>query len=266
VTLFTTADWREISPAPTRTLLRRVPLLRDRLLLAPILPRGTMRLDRHPAFVRYLLSLPRTEIGLHGLHHVHRGERIYQEFQTEDEATCGRAVDEMLAIFAAAGLPPPLGMQPPGWSAPPGLLAAMASRGLRYVASARDVRTPVTRDARAAMSGLEGVSLTRPELVAGGRLVHFTTNFQATSPVERALEVLRCGGLLSVKAHIVKNAMGFVMLDGVDALYCNYLDLLFREIDRVFGDALWWTSMGEIAARMAEARPREAVGANDAAM
>src|SRR5215212_3381114 len=65
VTLFTTPDWREISPVPTRRIVSRIPGLRDRLYLTKLHPRGTMRLGRHPEFVRYLKSLPRTEIGLH---------------------------------------------------------------------------------------------------------------------------------------------------------------------------------------------------------
>src|SRR5689334_19177609 len=42
VTLFTTADWREISPVPTRKLLSRIPLLRDRVYLTELLPEGAM--------------------------------------------------------------------------------------------------------------------------------------------------------------------------------------------------------------------------------
>jgi hypothetical protein len=249
-TLFVTPDWRELSAVPTRRILRTIPLLRERIFLARVLPRGTMRLDRHPAFVAYLRSLPRTEIGLHGLHHVHRGERIFQEFQEEGPDECETILRKAISIFEAAGLPHVLGMTPPGWDASPGLLTAMSRLGFTFVASARDLRTPIAPGATAQMSGLRGVSLTRPALVADGALVHFTTNFQATTPIERAFEVVRCGGLLAVKAHIVKSAFGLVMLDGLDDLYANYLDLLFRELHRAFGASLWWTTMGEIAARL----------------
>src|SRR5262245_37483431 len=51
VTLFATADWREISPTPTRKLLKRIPFVRDRVMLARIHPEGKMRLDRHESFV-----------------------------------------------------------------------------------------------------------------------------------------------------------------------------------------------------------------------
>src|SRR3989442_6339508 len=44
ITLFVTADWREISPAPTRKVLAKVPWLRDRLMLARTRPAGTMRI------------------------------------------------------------------------------------------------------------------------------------------------------------------------------------------------------------------------------
>src|SRR5206468_3686930 len=68
-TLFTTADWREISPVPTRKLLAQIPYLRDYFYLAKILRAGAMRLSRHTEFVQYLKQLPRVEIALHGLNH-----------------------------------------------------------------------------------------------------------------------------------------------------------------------------------------------------
>jgi len=251
VTLFATADWRELSPLPTRRFLAAIPVLRNRMFLARTLPAGTMRLDRHPGFIGYLKRLPRTEIGLHGLYHVHKGRRIPVEFQNQSAAECGRMLQEAVAIFRAAGLEPPLGMTPPGWDVPPGLAAGMIDVGLTYVASARDIVSPVSADARTNMSGLKGLSLIHPALIEGGRLVHIPTNFQATSPVDRAVQVVERGGLLSIKAHIVKSAYGYVAFDGLDLLYRNYLDLLFTELRQRYDDALWWATMGEIAARVA---------------
>lgn len=250
VTLFTTADWREISPVPTRTLLARVPVLREHAYLAEVLPKGAMRLDRHPDFVRYLKGLPRTEVGLHGLHHIHRGPTVLIEFQNESADECERILRRAQAIFRDATLSPPSGMTPPGWNAPPGLLEAMARVGMKYIASARDIRTPISRDARTAMSGLNGLSLIFPESVCDGRLVHISSNFQATSAIDRALEIVNAGGLLSIKAHIIKNALGHVALDGMDALYRNYLDTLCSILEDRFGDRLWWTTTGEVAARL----------------
>jgi len=249
VTLFTAADWREISPMPTRKLLAGIPFVRDRVLLAPVLSAGTMRLDRHPQFVSFLNSMPRTEIGLHGLHHVHAGPRIYQEFQDETFEQCEDKLSRALSIFCDAGLPVPLGMTPPGWQASPALLSAMRSVGLRFVGSARDIKTPVDRSAVASMSGLSNVSLIFPERLPCG-LVHFTTNFQATSHWERAKHIVDAGGLLAVKAHIAKDYLGYVMIDGVDSLYSNFLDLLFSRLEHEYGDALWWPSMGQIAQRI----------------
>ena len=249
VTLFTTADWREISPFLTRRLLALVPVLRRRLYLTRVLPAGTMRLDRHPGFVSYLRSLPRTEVGFHGLHHIHPGERVLVEFQDESAAECAASLREAAGIFAAAGLPPAQGMTPPGWNAPPGLIAAMGELGLRYVASARDIRTPVSVGATASMSGLHGVLLFAPQPIGGNGLVHIPANFQATSPKERALEIVDAGGLVSVKGHIVKAALGHVALDGIDGVYCNYLDVLFSILEERYGDSLWWASMAEIAGR-----------------
>lgn len=249
VTLFTTADWREISPVPTRKLLARIPILRDRFYLADVLPKGAMRLDRHLEFVRYLKSLPRTEVGLHGLHHIHPGPTVLIEFQNETADECAATLARALRIFRDAELPAPSGMTPPGWNAPPGLLEAMARVGMTYIASARDIVTPISENARTAMSGLRGLSLIFPESICSGRLVHISSNFQATSELDRAFEILEAGGLLSVKAHIIKNALGHVALDGLDALYRNYLHTLFSILEDRFGDRLWWTSMGAVASR-----------------
>jgi Uncharacterized protein conserved in bacteria (DUF2334) len=261
VTLFTTPDWREISPRPTRKLLARVPVLRDRMFLADVLPKGTMRLDRHPAFVSYLKGLPRTEVGLHGLHHIHRGPAVLIEFQNENASECEAILSRALSIFEDAGLPKPTGMTPPGWHAPRALLEAMARLGFCYISSARDIRTPVAPEAVTAMSGLQGVSLVQPEMVAGGRLVHIPSNFQATSEIDRAMAIVAAGGLLSVKAHIIKTAMGYVQLDGMDVLYRNYLDTLFATLEDRFGDHLWWTTMGEVASRVFSAAPPSSEGA-----
>ena len=253
VTLFVTADWREIYPMPTRRWLARVPYVRDRVYLTDVHPVGKMRLDRHRAFVEYLNGLPRTEIGLHGLHHIHHGPKVLVEFQEQSKTECERILREALDIFTRAGVRFVRGMTPPGWNAPAGLLDAMAALGFAFVASARDIRTPVARGARAEMSGLRGVALYEPDLVAGG-LVHLPSNFQATSPKERALEIIEAGGLLSIKGHIIKKCGDYVALDGIDELYCNYLDSLFTLLEQRYGDRLWWTTMGRL--RNASARPR----------
>jgi hypothetical protein len=247
VTLFVTPDWRETAGRPTMRLLASLPWLRDHVFLAPVLPAGSMRLDRHPGFVAYLRSLPRTEVALHGYQHVHRGRSIPVEFQEQSERECLAMLRAGRDIFTAAGLPPPAGLAPPGWNAPPALVAAAPKAGLSYLASARDVMTPVAPDAVTAMTGLRGVPLARPCVLAGGRLVHIPTNFQATSEPERAFQVLDSGGLLSIKAHIIKHSEGHVSLDGLDHAYRHYLHLLFRRIEERYGDRVWWATLAELA-------------------
>src|ERR1700716_4357118 len=44
VTLFVTADWREISPFPTRSVLAKIHGLRYHVYLTRVRPRGPMRL------------------------------------------------------------------------------------------------------------------------------------------------------------------------------------------------------------------------------
>lgn len=248
-TLFTTADWREISPVPTRKLLARIPYLRDHFYLAKVLRPGTMRLSRHTEFVHYLKQLPGAEIALHGLHHAGRGLNIPVEFRQQSLAGCRRSLREAIAIFAEAGLEYVQGMSPPGWDLSEALATAMIEAGLRFVASARDLHTPVSRTAKTNMSGLKGVSLIYPELICDGQLLHLTSNFQATSALDRAIEIIEHQGLLAIKAHIVKHALGHTALDGLDELYRNYLDLIFTRLESMYGDSLWWTSMGEISRR-----------------
>src|ERR1700730_1639556 len=87
MTLFVTPDWRRVSPTP-HLFWRRVPWLRDQLYLANVLPEGKMDVRRHPDFVSFLNAMPRTEVALHGLHHVHPGESVSVEFQLQDRETC----------------------------------------------------------------------------------------------------------------------------------------------------------------------------------
>ena len=82
-------------------------------------------------------------------------------------------------------------------------------------------------------------------------MVHLTCNFQATSSVERALQILRLGGLLPARqGTYLQDRGGHQMLDGLDDLYCNYLDLLFTHLHQQFGSRLWWAHLSEVAARL----------------
>jgi hypothetical protein len=148
-------------------------------------------------------------------------------------------------------------MCPPAWAYNDDLGAAMVAHGLQFVAPTRDIRTPISSNALTAMSGVQGVSLIYPEWLLEGQLLHFASNFQATSPIERAFEIIENGGLVAIKAHIIKNTCGHIMLDGMDELYRNYLDMVFAELERRYGNRLWWTSMGEIAAAVHERQTSE---------
>jgi hypothetical protein len=250
VTLFTTADWREISPMPTRKILASFPYVRDSFYLAKRWPKGKMQLDHHPEFVSYLKQLPRTEIALHGLHHCHRGLKIPVEFQEESRSEIREILQQMISIFNKAGIDFVPGICPPGWNATPALLDAMTDTGLSFVASARDIFTPISKEAVTNMSGMKGVSLIFPQFIQNDKLLHISTNFQSTSPIDRAIEIIENGGLLAIKAHIVKSALGHISLDGLDETYRNYLDQLFAVLEDRYGDSLLWTSMGDLTARI----------------
>lgn len=249
LTLCVTPDWRLKSLVPDTLVLRRIPWLKTRVHWTRRHPAGHFRLDRHPQLVRYLNTLERSEVVLHGLTHSHPGPHFAVEFQDQSVRQCIRTVERGMEIFGAAGVRFVRGYVPPAWNAPAALIAALGRLGFEFLCSARDLQTDVTREAVTAMSGLTGVSLLYPQLVGDHRLVHLSCNFQATSPLDRALAILHLGGVLHIKAHIFKSGGGHVMLDGLDDTYCGYLDRVFAEINKHFGDRIWWPHLSEVAGR-----------------
>jgi hypothetical protein len=254
LTLFVTPDWRQISPVEHR-LWRHIPWLRDRIYVADVFPKGTMDIRRHPDFVAFLNAMPRTEIALHGLHHISEGSPVFVEFRNRERAACADILSEAVRIFDQSGLRYERGLQPPGWECSGELQQACRDVGITWVSSARDIRTPVSKNAKTAMSGLHGVSMLFPERIAPN-LLHISTNFQATSAPERAFEILDAGGILSIKAHISKQVPGHTHLDGVDDLYMNYLDRLFDDIEQRYGETIDWTTLGQLATSLSASSPR----------
>ena len=249
-TLCVTPDWRLDSLVPNSGFWKRLPWINRHLQWTRLQPEGRFRIDRHPSMVSFLNGLERCEVVPHGLHHSHTGPRLATEFQDESEDHCAGVVAQGLAIFRAAKLRFVHGYVPPAWNAPPGLINALGRLGFEFLSSARDLQTPISPEAVTAMSGLRGVSLIYPQLVGDRGLVHLSCNFQATSPFERAVEILHWGGLLHIKAHIFKSDGRHVMADGLDDLYSNYLDLLFSELERRCGKQLWWAHLSEVAQRV----------------
>ncbi|WP_395064880.1 DUF2334 domain-containing protein [Flavobacterium sp.] len=247
VTLFTTADWRETHAFPTRKILSKIPKLRDKFYLSKRLKKGTMSLENHPVFVDFLNQMKQTEIAYHGLYHVHKGLKIPVEFQNQTPTEFDTIITEMLRIFEASKIKNVKGICPPGWNAPKALLDTLVKHNFDYVASSRDVLTPISRDAQCNMSGLKNVPLLYPTFLNNNKIVHIPSNFQVNSSIDRAIEIIENEGLISIKAHIIKQVGSYVALDGVDDLYMNYLDVLLYSLEQKYGDALWFTSMGEIA-------------------
>ena len=247
VTLFTTANWREISPVPTKNILASIPVLRDQFYLAKRYKKDKMNLECHPDFVKFLNEMEQTEIAFHGLYHVHKGLKVPVEFQDQSQKEFRKIIKEMIRIFDQSHLHHVKGICPPGWNAPNRLLKQLIEHEFDFVASARDIFTDIEKDAVNKMSGIKGVSLIRPERIENNKILHLPTNFQANSKIERAKNIIDNAGLLSIKAHMVKSVFGYVAIDGVDDLYINYLDVLFTNLENEYGEDLWWTSMGEIS-------------------
>jgi hypothetical protein len=258
-TLFVTPDWRPARLVPNR-LAAKLPLASRWLYHVDLHPEGRFRVDRVPAFVAYLNDVSRFEVAPHGLHHAHRGPSLATEFQNQSRRGCLRMLREGCEIFARAGLDFVAGFSPPAWNLPSALVVALDDAGFEFVSSARDIRTPISSDATCSMSGLAGAPLIRPQFIGERRLVHIPINFQATSTLARADDVIGCNGLLSIKAHAFKHAGGHTAADGLDEEYCDYLERLFSRLEKRYGDSLWWTSMSDVASRM-----RSQAGAHAAA-
>lgn len=247
VTLFTVPDWREKNPFPSRWWLSRIPVLNKHCYLSPTWSESTLSLERHPEFCNYLRSLPRVEIAIHGLHHVSKGQPIFQEFHNLGVNECLRRLKRAEAIFELAGLPYVKGFAPPGWDVSPELLQALNTQKYEYLASARDLETEITPDAVSNGSGIHGLPLLYPARFPNTDIIHVPTNWSITSTYERADRILELGGVLSIKGHAVKQGFGFTSVDGFDEAYLDYLDKLFTYIEIKWGEALWWTTMGDLA-------------------
>lgn len=250
VTLFTTADWREISPFPTRKLLAKIPVVRDLFYLAPILPKGTFQIDKFKDFIDFYSNHKQVEIALHGLHHCHKGLKIPVEFQNQSFVECDFILKKMIQIFENSKILYAKGFTPPAWNASENLIQALINNKIDFLASARDIITPISKDAKNKMSGYQNINILYPEYINENKMIHLPSNFQATNDFNRAFEIIEINGMVSIKAHIIKNAFGHIALDGVDATYMKYLDKLLLEIELRYGDAIWWTSMGEISNRI----------------
>lgn len=248
-TLFTTPDWRSLDPYPGAMLRARVPFLRDRIYTVPIDRRPTYRIDLHPEFCAMLRAWPGIEIAYHGLHHVRTGLRPIVEFRGRSRASSRRVLRRATGLFGDAGLSAARGICPPGWEAPPALIDALRDEAFEFLCSARDLDTPVAGDALTAGSGLRGMPLIHPAILPGG-LVHISTNFQATSSIERALEIVSAGGVLAIKCHAPGGSGAHRMLDELNARYCDYLDQVLSAATAALGDALWWATAGEVARQM----------------
>lgn len=246
LTFFTTADWRSVAPFPDGRFLTRIPIVRDRVWSVPVLARGTYRVDRHEKFCETLRSWSGVEVAAHGLNHVRRGLKPITEFEGRSERACRALLRASMDILERARLPLVRGLCPPGWSAPPSLVRAMAKSNMRFLASSRDLKTPVTPEATTNGSGIQGVSLIYPDRL-GDSLLHFATNFQANCTLDRANAIIDHGGLLAIKAHLLAGVGTYKALDGLTPEYCAFLDGILSAIEDRYGDSLWWTSMGEIA-------------------
>ncbi len=247
VTFFTTPDWRSLSPRPSPGFAARLPVVGRLVHHVPVLPAGTYRLARHPEFCGRLRAWPRGEVAVHGLHHVKRGPDPLLELDGLGEARSRAVLAAALALFEEAGFPRPRGAAPPGWSAPDPLLRAMDALGLTFFTSARDLETPPAEGALASGSGRRDLPLFAPSLVPGTRLVHVPTNFQATSTRQRAVAVVRAGGLLGIKAHLLEGLGSYRALDGLSPAYGEHLHAVLSDVEDALSDGVFWPTLSELS-------------------
>ena len=248
VTLFTVPDWREKNPFPTRRLLSRLPILNQYFYLSPVWSEPALSLEKHPDFCQRLSALPGVEIAVHGLHHVSKGQPVFQEFRRLSLKECLRRLELAEAIFERVGLHYVKGFAPPGWNVSKALLLALHMRKYQFLVSARDLQTEITHAAMYNNSDMRNLSLLFPAILPGTDIVHIPVNWSRTSSFERADRILDLGGVLSIKGHAIKQEYGYTAVDGLDETYCNYLHGLFSHIEKRWGQDVWWTSMEDLTA------------------
>jgi peptidoglycan/xylan/chitin deacetylase (PgdA/CDA1 family) len=248
ITLFTVPDCREKNPFPTRRWLSHIPVLNRYFYLSPIWPDSTLSLEKHPEFCQRLGTLPGVEIAVHGLHHVSKGQPVFQEFRQLSLKECMRRLERAEGIFERVKLSYVKGFAPPGWNISPPLLRALQIRKYKFLASARDLQTEITIGAVTNGSGMHNLPLLYPTMLPGTDIIHIPANWSRTSSFERADRILELGGVLSIKGHAVKQQYGYTAVDGIDEAYCHYLDALFNHIEKRWGGDIWWTSMGDLSA------------------
>lgn len=250
--LMVTPDSRLRAPYanPWQQLARYIPGLNQCMHAARVHKAGTYRIDHHPEFVDYVRMQPRMSVAMHGYQHVSGGSRYALEFENLDDEQCLQRIEAGKAIFDASQLNISKGFASPASALRGPLIRALQKAEFEYIFSARDLHTPITERSKTLGSGLRGAALIHPQRIENTDIIHFPTNFQATSSADRAFSILDAGGLLSVKAHAFKYAFKHIQADGLDGLYGNFLDLLFSRLEDRYGDGLWWTSPAAIAARI----------------
>ncbi|MFH1285259.1 MAG: DUF2334 domain-containing protein [Candidatus Micrarchaeota archaeon] len=183
------------------------------------------RLDLHPEWCSWLREKTRKgkfEIAVHGLNHYSPRYPYSAEFQGASYEESNAKLEKAEAIFADAKLPFVRGFRTPGWGVSSGLLQALKEREYEFVSCYPNARE---------LSAVEGI-------------VHVPQNWDATHLVAEARNIVKSGGLLSIKAHITKKYGSDRIANGLDEVSYAKIRKLLQD---VYSWDVWFASMKEIA-------------------
>ncbi|MDI6860326.1 MAG: DUF2334 domain-containing protein, partial [Methanocellales archaeon] len=188
------------------------------------------RLDKFKAWCEWLNSFENFEIANHGLYH-HRDRNPHgAEFHYMGYTECLRRLKLSEEIFQRSGLRWCKGFRPPGWGISDDLFDALRSLNYDFIACGADTTTKISEHAKVSATGIKGVPLIRPSLYRG--LVNIPQNWDIMkSDVKRALDIVRCNGLISAKGHIANVYDGELIGNGLNQESFENIMALLEELE-----------------------------------
>jgi|GEM_PF-6553342 predicted deacetylase len=201
--------------------------------------RNPYRLDKHKNWCRWINERKCFELAVHGYTHSSKHKFLEAaEFNCLNQKNAENKLLKAEKVLNKSGLHFVKGFRQPGWIAPNYLINLLERRGYIFIAGSMDVKTPISKDAICNDSGYKGLPLIYPKKM--GRIVHIPSNIGLDwLNLQRAREIMKLNGIVSVKAHISSWDENGITFEKVRALD-SFIQVLKDE-------GIKLTSMTEIA-------------------
>jgi len=198
ITLFITANWID------RANIRGLTYYLNRILGRKYTKKwelDTFRIDKFTGWCKWLNRFENFETANHGLYHHREINPHSAEFQDMSYEECLFRLKESEKIFENSGLKHVKGFRAPGWGISDGLFEALKGLNYDFIACSADTTTKISKHARSNGAGIKNAPLIYPSYHKG--LINIPQNWDIMkSDVKRALEIVKCNGLISAKGHI----------------------------------------------------------------